>query len=166
MTSGDALTFKVLTKDMKDVLTRSVVRPADDVTTRNRRVKFSDDVENNFKKIDPNTEKYNNKKHLNTPPETKQNSDSEKEEGGINTRTRSKSHTEQAVSTRTRSRSQVVNALNTKSVKLIENAKGDALSHWLSIPSANLFILSQIYFWVPGTPTTMSLSATSSIYKE
>jgi hypothetical protein len=43
--SGDALTFKILTKNMKEVLTRSVVRPADDFKTRNRRVRFKNDVE-------------------------------------------------------------------------------------------------------------------------
>ena len=98
MTSGDALTFKILTKDMKEVLTRSVVRPADDMKSRNRRVKFNDDVENKFEKMDPNTKKYIHRKHLNTPSDTKQNNDSEKDEEGIATRTRSRSHTEQAVS--------------------------------------------------------------------
>ena len=166
MTSGDALTFKILTKDMKEVLTRSVVRPADDMKSRNRRVKFNDDVENKFKKMDPNTKKYIHRKHLITLSDTKQDNDSEKDEGGITTGTRSGSYTEQAVSTRTRSKFQVVNALNTTSIRLIENAKGGNFSHWLSIPSANLFILSQVYFWVPGKPPLLCLPITSMSYKD
>ena len=36
--SGDALTYKVLTENLKTVLVQSVVQPATDMTHRNRRL--------------------------------------------------------------------------------------------------------------------------------
>ena len=43
--SGDTLTFKILTEDLKTVLVRSVVRPANSTKNRNRRVTFKSDIE-------------------------------------------------------------------------------------------------------------------------
>ena len=52
LNSGDALTFKILTQNMKAVLTRNVLRPAHDPKTRNRRIKFRDQDEKDLEKID------------------------------------------------------------------------------------------------------------------
>ena len=50
---GDALTFKILLTDMKTVVVRSVVRPANYQTRRNKRVTFNDDLDKTLCKYDP-----------------------------------------------------------------------------------------------------------------
>ena len=55
--SGDALTFKVMKQNVKGKpLARSVMRPASDCNTRNRRVKFKKEVEEDLEKMDPQHE--------------------------------------------------------------------------------------------------------------
>ena len=90
--SGDALTYKVLKDDMKIVLVRSVVRAADTIKDRNRRVTFRDEIEDEFDKLDEN---FKHNKLLKPAVEDKSNeddsdSDSDEEEQGIHSRTRSK----------------------------------------------------------------------------
>jgi hypothetical protein len=46
---GDALTFKILKKDLATVLHRSVVRFAANASHRNRRVSFKSDVQESLK---------------------------------------------------------------------------------------------------------------------
>ena len=82
---GDFLTFKILKDDMKTVIHRSVVRSARDQKTRNRRVTFSNEIEEKLSK--------NNQedlfKHEEANKEHDEHGDLEEDEG-ISTRTRSK----------------------------------------------------------------------------
>lgn len=50
--SGDALTFKIATEDMKQVLTRSVVCPTDNIKHRNIQVTIKKDVKDKLEKQD------------------------------------------------------------------------------------------------------------------
>ena len=100
--TGDALTFKVLTEDMKVVLSRSVMRSASNPKHRNRRVKFRDEVEDNLDKAEDQEDYW--KRHDNSRVE-------EQDEGEIASRTRSKVKQEVSplqdvtpISERTRSR--------------------------------------------------------------
>jgi hypothetical protein len=49
---GDALTFKILKRDLVTVLHRIVVRSAVDASHRNRRVSFKSDVQESLKLLD------------------------------------------------------------------------------------------------------------------
>ena len=106
-TSGDALTHKILKDDLKTVLVRSVVRPADTLKNRNRRVIFKDEVEDELNKPDEDF-KHNTPlkpaeaedpgdECADVPELIKSSSSSDDEDQGIHTRTRSKKRTVGAV---------------------------------------------------------------------
>ena len=142
LNAGDVLTFKVITADMKTVLTRSVVRPADDCKHRNRRVHFKDEAEDKIIKNDNQHEDFKHSKPLKPADEAEEaiedNEDTDSEDEGIATRTRSKS--------------KVVGALHTQTVQeMAKKKEHNHLLNWLVIPTAILFLLFQISYWAPNT---------------
>ena len=52
MSSGDALTFKILKTDMRTILVRSVIRSAVNTIKKNRRVNFNKEVKNHMNQGD------------------------------------------------------------------------------------------------------------------
>ena len=140
--AGDALTFKIITADMKTTLTRSVVRPVDDCKHRNRRVHFRDEAEDKIIKNNNNHEDFKHSKPLKPADEAEEaiedNEDTDSEDEGIATRTRSKS--------------KVVGALHTQTVQeMAKKKEHNHLLNWLVIPTAILFLLFQISYWAPNT---------------
>jgi hypothetical protein len=97
---GDALTFKMLKKDLSTVLHRSVVKSAGDATHQNKRVTFKVDVQE-IEKLDATSNNVS-RGNLSKQKSRKQNDD-------VASRPRSKfGHTDQNVADRTRSKPQAI----------------------------------------------------------
>ena len=107
--SGDALTFKILTEDLKTVLVRSVVRPANSTKNRNRRVTFKSDIEEILNKSEEiyQTERelpsYSPKKLENRIKKIKEIGERNKKRN-VASRTRSREHDNKDVAARTRNK--------------------------------------------------------------
>ena len=139
---------------MKDVLTRSVVRPADDPKTRNRRVKFRDQDEKDLEKIDLQHEDFKHDKPL--QPAENEIGDLDNEVNESNENNEDDNEEDNGIATRTRSKRQIVGALNTQTVKhMSEQEDRGNLMYWLTIPTAILFLLTQILFWIPENGTSI-----------
>ena len=115
--SGDALTFKVATKDMKQVLTKSVVCPVDDIKHRNRPVTFKKDIDAKLEKQDivrenllhheeqvPSDQDINSNNIEDLPEPTEQTIIEAAE----------KDNNEEGIASRTRSTTRMAGTLNTK----------------------------------------------------
>ena len=132
---GDALTFLIYTEDGQ-VLTRSVVRPATEMSNRNRRVTFEDEVQQEMQKLDPMNDDYQHIKPRKPAKDQNTVDDTVDEEisddGGIASRTRS----------RTRG------VFNPQT----DEEKGSrCFNKAMMTTTAIFFILMQIILWLPGT---------------
>ena len=139
---------------MKNVLTRSVVRPADDITNRNRRVTFKDDVQEKLEKIDPlnNTFKHNKTSKPTDSTNVDEENHSEDDEAededlGIASRTRAK----------------IRGTLHANTVKKSnEKQPNKAITNMLLIPTTIFFILFQLSLWIPTTTSSIIPDVTES----
>jgi hypothetical protein len=105
--AGDALTFKILKKDVVTVLYRSVVRSPTDASYRNRRISSKSDVQESLKLLDTKpilsfVWKDSHHKHK-----------SRKTDNDVSNRTRSKAdYTDQHIGSRIRSKMHNINVNN------------------------------------------------------
>ena len=152
--SGDALTFKILAEDMKQVLTRSAVRPADDIKHRNRRVTFKNDVEEKLEKQDIVGE--NLMHHEPIPSDEDTNANDVEEPPELMERTLfeepDNEDDDQGVASRTRSKRRIVGALSTEQLNnLSKRTDNRNIMSLMAITATIFFILMSITFWVSDT---------------
>ena len=146
--SGDALTYKILKDDMKTVLVRSVVRPANTIKDRNRRVTFNDNVEEILDNLDENYQHQNIILPLEVPKDDESLEDIPNQIPRRPT-TRNSKKQENDIATRTRSKRRLVGALNTSTIKALNNSKDTDIATLLEIPTMMFFILLQFLLWIP-----------------
>mgnify|MGYP006974841861 CR=1 FL=1 len=152
--SGDALTFKILTEDMKQVLTRSVVYPADDIKHRNRRVTFKNDVEEKLEKHDIVGE--NLMHHEPIPSDEDTNANDVEEPPELMERTLFEEHDngddDQGVASRTRSKRRIVGALSAEQLNNVsEMTDNRSIMSLMTITTTIFFILMSFTFWANDT---------------
>ena len=146
--SGDALTFKVLTEDLKTVLVRSVIRPANVTKNRNRRVTFKDDIEEILNK---NEEVYQTERDL--PPVNPRKLESrikkmkeiseKKKKGNVASRTRAREFDNKDVAARTRNKQKEY--FNRKVYKLDKHEPPKK-----KLKGGSVFLKDQVSLNIPG----------------
>ena len=148
--AGDALTFLILTANMKTILTRSVVRPADDITKRNRRVTFKDDVQEDMEKIDLLTYTFKHTKNSNPTEFINIDDDSNSEDDNDD------EAEEQDLGVASRTRSKIRGTLHVNTVKKINDKHPNSvLATMLQIPTNMFFILFQLALWIPNATSSI-----------
>ena len=158
---------------MRQVLTRSAVRPADDIKNQNRRVTFKDDVKKKLEKHDnigdklkhhaPSTTNDDENKKKTLDDEADANDDNNLVETDatdedppnleerIHAELPDKESVDESISSRTRSKKRIVGALNTQTARDIgTKTNNSSIMTMLTVPTALLFILIQFAFWVPN----------------
>ena len=149
--AGDALTFEILTEDHKSILTRSVVRAAQDHAKPNRRVSFQD-IPTVYPTVsDPHTHlegvnqgpKVQDLEHATGTSFTADSQGSiwKDPKQGMETATRAQEpNSEGNVASRTRSRTHLVNTMNVVPDQVIQQ---NDMAKWLlrAIPTLTFFVL-------------------------
>ncbi|MEM7375788.1 MAG: hypothetical protein AAF587_44765, partial [Bacteroidota bacterium] len=148
--TGDALTYKIIKPNMKTVISRSVIRPATDISKRNRRVKFDEDTEEKLKKEEADRNPGTTNNPICIPDDFKdddeedEEEDKEKESKAVSTRTRSKTkHLKQEDSNfailhvKTQGDNNILTSRTNRPINMIRNIL--------------FFMLLPILMWIPET---------------
>ena len=135
-------------EDLKTVIVRSVVRPADTLKNRNRRVTFKDEVDSELNKLD---DEYKHSKSLKPVDNKDKNEDEEDDEDlpKLIPRSPSADNEDEGIHARTRSKKRTVGALKLSTIEDINKDKDAEMPNLMKISTMIFFILFQFLMWMP-----------------